>query len=239
MGLHSPYLWENWCVELGFGAAFILAASNRGNDHCLTISDCVRAVFVSIVLELMQWRHCSPPISFPGIKMSPQGVIFQPWMGQHFLNPGAMYFARKGAMATLLGSCVSITIWFPETHWGGMCHYILPTRIGRNATFKHDGRYGDEAWAWMVRMAGKAGHEISDSVVGVFGGAQAFDRGDTRLPGVVGRRNIDLALQLLDEHRITPTHLDTGGTGSRKIRVCLDTGAITCRTAEAITLEPR
>lgn len=171
--------------------------------------------------------------------MNQPGVFYQPQRGQHFLNPGAVYFARKGAMATLLGSCVAITVWFPESRCGGMCHYILPARRGRNLTYQLDGRYGDEAWAWLVRMAGKSGNDITQAVVGVFGGSQAFVRDDVGLPGNVGQRNVEQAIQMLAEHGIAPVRFDTGGTGSRKIRLCLDTGAVTCRTAGAIALAPR
>ncbi|MBL8511280.1 MAG: chemotaxis protein CheD, partial [Betaproteobacteria bacterium] len=51
-----------------------------------------------------------------------------------FLQPGEFYFGDADTrIRTLLGSCVSITMWHPTRRIGGMCHYMLPTR-GRVAT---------------------------------------------------------------------------------------------------------
>ena len=46
-----------------------------------------------------------------------------------FLHPGECYFGGGPTrIATLLGSCVSITVWHPRLLVGGMCHYMLPSR---------------------------------------------------------------------------------------------------------------
>ena len=46
-----------------------------------------------------------------------------------FLQPGDFYFGdRDTRIRTLLGSCVSITMWHPRLHVGGMCHFMLPER---------------------------------------------------------------------------------------------------------------
>ncbi len=46
-----------------------------------------------------------------------------------FLQPGDVYFGdRHTRLRTILGSCVSITLWHPQRLLGGMCHFILPAR---------------------------------------------------------------------------------------------------------------
>ena len=46
-----------------------------------------------------------------------------------FLLPGDFYFGNEyRVIKTLLGSCVSITMWSKRLKLGGMCHYKLPRR---------------------------------------------------------------------------------------------------------------
>lgn len=43
------------------------------------------------------------------------------------LKPGDFYFGGGATrISTLLGSCVSMTLWHPRRKIGGMCHYMLP-----------------------------------------------------------------------------------------------------------------
>ena len=62
-----------------------------------------------------------------------------------FLHPGEFHFGMgPERIGTLLGSCVAITVWHPQHHFGGMCHILLPGRQRQPAT-PLDGRYADEA----------------------------------------------------------------------------------------------
>ena len=64
-----------------------------------------------------------------------------------FLQPGDFHFgAGRTRISTLLGSCISITLWHPARLIGGMCHFMLPSR-GLPAGVPLDGRYADEALA--------------------------------------------------------------------------------------------
>ena len=67
-----------------------------------------------------------------------------------FLHPGDWYFGDKHhKVRTLLGSCVSITLWHPKAKLGGMCHYLLARRTDRRSAAL-SGRYGDEAMLLML-----------------------------------------------------------------------------------------
>ena len=49
-----------------------------------------------------------------------------------FIRPGEFYFGDGNTrIRTILGSCVAVTLWHPERHIGGMCHYMLPRRPRR------------------------------------------------------------------------------------------------------------
>jgi chemotaxis protein CheD len=73
-----------------------------------------------------------------------------------FLQPGDFHFgAGRTRISTLLGSCISITLWHPARLIGGMCHFMLPSR-GLPAGVPLDGRYADEALAMFDRAVAAA-----------------------------------------------------------------------------------
>ena len=91
-----------------------------------------------------------------------------------FLQPGDYYFGdRNTRIRTLLGSCVSITMWHPQRLIGGMCHFMLPTRdSGKKDTL--DGRYADEAMEMFLRDIAAAGTRPAEYEVKLFGGGNMF-----------------------------------------------------------------
>lgn len=92
-----------------------------------------------------------------------------------FLQPGDFYFGNRDArIRTLLGSCVSITMWHPKLLIGGMCHYMLPSR-GNKKVALLDGRYGDEAVMMFLREAMRQESNPASFVVKVFGGGNMFN----------------------------------------------------------------
>jgi hypothetical protein len=70
-------------------------------------------------------------------------------------------FYDKPRIVTLLGSCVSITVWSPRLLVGGMCHFMLPSRgvIPEGATYA--GRYGDEAMMQVINIAHDEGVAVA------------------------------------------------------------------------------
>lgn len=91
-----------------------------------------------------------------------------------FLQPGDFYFGDSDTrIRTLLGSCISITVWHPKLLIGGMCHYMLPTR-GRPRNNTPDGRYGDEALELFIKELQRVGTRPSEYEVKLFGGSNMF-----------------------------------------------------------------
>jgi chemotaxis protein CheD len=92
-----------------------------------------------------------------------------------FLQPGDFYFGDCNTrIRTLLGSCISITLWHPKLLIGGMCHYMLPSR-GNKKVAQLDGRYGDEAILMFLREAMRQESDPASFVIKVFGGGNMFD----------------------------------------------------------------
>jgi len=100
---------------------------------------------------------------------------------------------------TLLGSCVSITLWHPVLHVGAMSHFVLPgasphPELGLN------GRYGEDALALMMQDLLRLGAAAADCQAKLFGGGAMFEPG--RLHNDVGRKNGEAARGMLMAHGI-------------------------------------
>lgn len=133
-----------------------------------------------------------------------------------FLHPGEFYFGGGPTrIATLLGSCVSITVWHPRLLVGGMCHYMLPSRQ-RPPQAALCGRYGDEAMEWLLARIRETGAPAAQFQAKLFGGGNMFE---TAIGGVmdIGRRNIDMGRQLLAQAGISLIAEHVGGNAHRKL----------------------
>jgi len=142
------------------------------------------------------------------------------------LDPGEFCFASAGTrIRTLLGSCVSISMWHPRRRVGGMCHYMIPRRR-RSPGTRHQlsGRYADEAIELFLRELARNNTMPHEYQVKMFGGGNQFP--DTRRALDIPRQNIDIGLELLEHHgfELTATHL--GGTGARHILFDLTDGGV-------------
>jgi chemotaxis protein CheD len=135
-----------------------------------------------------------------------------------FLQPGELFVADAGfRIRTLLGSCVSITLWHPGARVGGMSHFLLPQRGGHVASQDLDGRYGDEALLMMMRELRQAGVSPAQCQAKVFGGGNMFP-GYAASRGIqIGQRNGEAARQLLQAHDIPVVSESLFGDGHRQV----------------------
>ncbi len=145
-----------------------------------------------------------------------------------FLQPGEWYFGgRDTSIRTVLGSCVSITLWHPRRLLGGMCHYMLPSRGGKAPPSEWDGRYADEAIELMLREMRAAGTRPSEYELKLFGGGNMFPRLlRTRKNEDVPFKNVETARALARHYgfRILAEHL--GGEGHRNVRFDIWSGHV-------------
>jgi len=142
-----------------------------------------------------------------------------------FLNPGEFHFGRKHTrISTLLGSCVSITLWHPRQHIGGMCHYMLTERK-RPAIAPLDGRFADEAFELFLQHVGAAGTRPGEYQAKLFGGANMLGE----LSGGqidIGPRNVAYGRALLVANSITVMAEHVGGSGRRKLHFDVGSGDV-------------
>jgi chemotaxis protein CheD len=149
--------------------------------------------------------------------------------GDHLtLMPGQMHFGPHAAtLRTLLGSCLSVTLWHPEKRLGGMCHFLLPTRT-RAAHEPLDGRYGDEALETMVKLLRATGTDPKDYQAHLYGGADTMPEG-TALKFNVGERNIEQGFNLVDRYGFQIQGVDVGEDVPRTVMLTLATGEVDMR----------
>ncbi len=150
------------------------------------------------------------------------------------LLPGD-YFVGAGQfkVRTLLGSCVSITLWDPVRRVGAMCHIMLS---GRRGGGRRDARYAEDALALMLAELAAYGVAAKDLQAKVFGGGNMFPSlvgRDGQLmasrDGDVGRRNGEVACALLAAHGIPVVSHSLYGNGHRRIQFDLTNGDVWSR----------
>ena len=134
-----------------------------------------------------------------------------------YLRPGDFCFGQgKLRITTLLGSCVSITLWHPLLAHGGMCHYMLPSHKPPRGNLAPDGKYGDEAMELFMLELKKRHTVPAQYQVNIYGGGNMFDdRASDKMD--IGKRNIEMAHSLLDKYGFTLAYDHLGSFGHRKI----------------------
>jgi chemotaxis protein CheD len=139
-----------------------------------------------------------------------------------FLQPGDWFVADEDyQLRTILGSCVSITLWHPPSRIGGMSHFLLPNRPKRGQVQVQaqdlDARYGDEAVQLILAQLAIAGVAGAECEAKIFGGGNMFPsyiRGDAIN---VGQRNGDAARQMLRHLNIPVVSECLFGVGHRQV----------------------
>ncbi|MGI5240881.1 chemotaxis protein CheD [Dactylosporangium sp. CA-139066] len=150
-----------------------------------------------------------------------------------FLHPGEFRFAETGTvLATLLGSCVAVSLWHPGRRIGGLCHFMLPGRSGDwpQAAARPDGRFAEDAFALFGRELARTGTRPPQYHAKIFGGAAQL------LADGVAAANVRAGLALLERHGFTLAARDVGGTGARVLRFDLATGDVWVRRAGRLDL---
>ncbi|MBI4938043.1 MAG: chemotaxis protein CheD [Nitrosomonadales bacterium] len=135
-----------------------------------------------------------------------------------YLLPGDFHFGGCSTrIHTVLGSCISITVWHPLLRIGGMSHCMLPSRrIPDNPDL--DGRYADEAIELLLCEIGKRNTRPDEYQVKLFGGGNMFRQAIAEKTFNVGGCNIEAARELLKARGFKCIHAEhVGGSGHRRI----------------------
>lgn len=117
--------------------------------------------------------------------------------------------------STVLGSCVSLCLFDPETRAGGLNHFLLPASPEAAPA-------GDRAWSF--RYGVQAMEELFNALFRLTGrprnGFRAKLVGGARLSGAladVGERNVQFAESFLAQERVPIVSRETGGNHGRRL----------------------
>jgi chemotaxis protein CheD len=129
----------------------------------------------------------------------------------YLLEPGYIYVAAEPTViSTVLGSCVSVSIYDRRRKVGGMNHFLYPTAENDNEA---TAIFGDAATLNLIRMMVRDGSKRKDLEAQIIGGAYNSDISPTDM----GRKNVMTARRILARQRVKVVSEDVGGTLGRKV----------------------
>lgn len=142
----------------------------------------------------------------------------------YFLHPGQLIITKdRVPIVTILGSCVAVTIYSPETGLSGIFHAMLPEhRIKKQVIAGHppvspDPEYVDFAFYYLKHRFSESGISLRNTKLMLFGGSDVLRTVSSPRGETVGRQNILMAKKIFEKEMIKLSCEDTGGTNGRKI----------------------
>lgn len=140
-----------------------------------------------------------------------------------FIHVGEFYIGIKPTeVSTILGSCVSVCLYDKVEMIGGMNHYLVPLWNGNGL---QSPKYGNVAIHRLVEGMVNIGCNINNIEAKIFGGGNVIDVGSNESM-MVGRKNIIVAKEILDEYKIPIIAKDVGGIYGRRLLLNTDTGKV-------------
>jgi chemotaxis protein CheD len=126
-------------------------------------------------------------------------------------------------LRTILGSCVGICLFDPETKIGGMSHIMLPKMNDSAMSVK---KYADTAIPLMLDDMEKRGAARIRIIAKIIGGAKMFNVSENSMMGEIGSNNTIKVREVLKDLGIAIVSEDTGKNYGRTIDFYLETGIV-------------
>ena len=144
------------------------------------------------------------------------------------LNIGDVVVSGEPAvLETVLGSCVSICLWDGQSKVGGMNHFLLPHLLEgiKDPAFCAPGSVQN-----LIRNVLEIGAEIPNLRAKIFGGGRVIREFHENLD--VGKENVRVAKELLNEYNIPVAGGFTGNSHGIKVVFYSATGKVFVRNIE-------
>lgn len=144
-----------------------------------------------------------------------------------YLGPGDMVVCDQPArVVTVLGSCVSVTMFHVNSRLGAVCHSVLPSC--RHETMCGGAcdemfRYVDCSLLYMLSTFRNHGIPGSEIEVKVFGGADTLT---SRRENTIGSQNVRTALHIIGLEDLKIKAADVGDSFGRKLIFFSHTGEV-------------
>jgi chemotaxis protein CheD len=149
-----------------------------------------------------------------------------------YLKPGDAHFSsRPELVVTVLGSCLSVTMFNRQRGLAGIFHALLPEcgrrKIGCDAGCTEEYRHVACSIRRMAKVFDSHGIPRSEIEVKCFGGSDMFRQAPNEAsPHSVGRQNIACAAKVIEEEDLKVMVTDLGGLRARKILFYTQTGIV-------------
>jgi chemotaxis protein CheD len=144
-----------------------------------------------------------------------------------FLMPGDCFVGdEQYRVRTLVGSCVSVTLWHRRLRVGAMSHFLLPGS-SRRRDQAGAGTYGVDAMDYLLAELARRGVPLAQCEGKLFGGGAMFPR--HARGNDIGLQNGDCARALLHQHGIRIVSESLFGEGHRQLIFTIRTGEVLSR----------
>lgn len=147
-----------------------------------------------------------------------------------YLQPGESRLVREPAiLRTLLGSCVGVAFRVPRLGLGALCHPMLPrfpTKPPMPLSRAAGRRYVDFAIRELAHRFDALGARREEIEVKLFGGGDVLLTGIESNRPTVGRLNIEVAIQVLEEEGFCIMASSLGGQRGINIFFNTQTGEV-------------
>jgi len=146
-----------------------------------------------------------------------------------YLLPGEVCVSKEPKLVTtILGSCISVTMFDIRLKTAAICHARLP-RGWRTGALD----YVDNAVKYMVETLEALGTNKDELEVNLFGGADVLSL--VRMEGKsIGRQNVETAIEVIKEIGLCLSGRSVGGTAGRKVSFQTSTGKVSWTVIGAV-----
>jgi len=153
---------------------------------------------------------------------------------QIYLQPGELFVDKQPALVqTILGSCVSVTLFCPRGRFGGICHALLPTGKPEDAE-----RHVEGAVRLLLDRMLRLGASHQQLEAKLFGGSRVLGTPPSQRL-TVGEQNLACAKEMLHKLNLRPVADDTGGLRGRMLFFNSGSGEVFIRKVRNSTLDDR
>ena len=144
-----------------------------------------------------------------------------------YLKPGELYIGEKPTkVITVLGSCVSVTLFSRRLRIGAICHGALPhcRKVNKCPELCEDAfKYVDCSVRYMIERMRGFGCADKEIEVKLFGGADTLS---SKKENTIGSMNVKMALEIISHEHLRVTAADVGDSFGRKIIFLTHTGDV-------------
>jgi chemotaxis protein CheD len=141
-------------------------------------------------------------------------------MRETMVGMGQIVFGEApDRLASILGSCVGVTLYHPRTRQAALAHVLLPDSQGR--LNDSPGKFADTAIPHMLKLLGQAGVSPGGLVAKLAGGANMFGHNG---PLQIGAANGEAVARALAAAGVRVAAKDIGGKQGRRISLNCATG---------------